>query len=282
MKKILWLASYPKSGNTWFRAFLRNLLGASDPALPPPESGHAAEMSLLEQFVGADLQQLSAEELLAARPKAYELQSCALERPVFVKIHDRVHPVPGGAPLVPAAATKGAVYLVRNPLDVAPSWADHRGCTLEIAARHMSKIDAAMGPKNTDQTQCRQSLSSWGQHVASWIDQDAFPVHVVRYEDMLYEPEPTFAAAVAFCGLPHGMEQVRAAVAASSFDKLQAEEAQGGFRERSPASKRFFRRGKAGAWRDDLSEQLAGEIIEAHAPMMRRLGYLDASGQPVF
>ena len=73
---------------------------------------------------------------------------------------------------------------------------------------------------------------SWSEHVLSWIEQEGFPVHVVRYEDMQGSPLETFTAAARFCGLACDPDSVRRALDHSSFEKLQKQERKSGFRER--------------------------------------------------
>ena len=58
------------------------------------------------------------------------------------------------------------------------------------------------------------------------------------------------------------------------------QEAAGGIRERSEQQKRFFRRGKAAGWKDELSDDQVRRICEAHGEQMERFGYLSADGQP--
>lgn len=76
-------------------------------------------------------------------------------------------------------------------------------------------------------------------------------------------------------GLSADAAAIDAALEACRFERLQAQEAERGFREKAPRAASFFRRGEAGGWRDDLTPDLVAQIVQNHAPMMRRFGYLD-------
>jgi hypothetical protein len=83
---------------------------------------------------------------------------------------------------------------------------------------------------------------------------------------------------VRFCGLPWDAERVRKAVAFSDFSELQRQEQAKGFAERpAAAAGLFFRRGRAGGWRDELPPALVERLVNTHAETMRRFGYLDGA-----
>jgi hypothetical protein len=131
--------------------------------------------------------------------------------------------------------------------------------------------------------QIPQRLLSWSEHVRSWADQTELPVAVFRYEDMLAQPEQTFGEIVQKLDRELDPERLQRAIAFSSFEKLRAKEQADGFGEKlMNASAPFFRQGRAGGWRAELSPQLADKIIATHAETMRRFGYLDENGNPLY
>jgi hypothetical protein len=130
------------------------------------------------------------------------------------------------------------------------------------------------------ETQVRQPLLTWSQHVCSWVDQTVFPVHVMRYEDMHQQPQAAFAAAFGFMGFQDDPDRLSRALEFSNFRVLQEQEQAHGFRERTPKSQSaFFRQGETGGWRKTLTSEQAGEIVSAHAIVMRRFGYLSETGE---
>jgi hypothetical protein len=179
-------------------------------------------------------------------------------------------------PLIPYTASKGALYFIRNPLDVAVSFARHNGSDCDIAISTMADEAFAFCCKlNRLHSQLRQKLLSWSGHVRSWVDNAPFPVCVLRYEDMKTKPLETFQKAVRFAGLPHSLDQIQKAIDFSAFDVVQQQEASEGFQENSTSPSRFFRKGLIGSWREELSENQVQRIVRDHRDVMHRFGYLE-------
>ena len=118
-----------------------------------------------------------------------------------------------------------------------------------------------------------QLLGSWSAHVESWVGERAFPVIVLRYEDMLADPAAAFAPVVEAMGAPVDAAVMAAAVSHASFESLAAQEAASGFEERGASQERFFRAGRAGVWQDALPEAAAARIRADHGEVMARYGY---------
>ncbi len=278
MSGIFWLASYPKSGNTWFRCFLTNLLRDGDEPASINDLEHtpiASARGLFDDSIGIEASDLTAEEIDRLRPELYRHLAETAEEPLFMKIHDAYTLLPDSRPLIPAEATSGAIYLVRNPLDVAVSFAHHSGWDYEatIAKMGLSSLTFC-GKSDRLFNQLRQKLLSWSEHVLSWVDAAPFPLCLLRYEDMKDAPLETFSRAVRFAGLDYSEAQVERALAFSAFDILKEQERSEGFQEKSAAATNFFRKGKVGSWREELSEEQAARIVADHATVMRRFGYL--------
>ena len=200
MGAIVWLASYPKSGNTWLRAFLHNLLRNPD---------EPADINLLDRFALGDsqkawyrevaprpLEDMSIREILSLTPAVHRRMTEAFPDSVFVKTHSRLGAA-HGQPLITMDCTAGAIYIVRNPLDVALSVAHHFGLTADQA------IDALNDPEGgtpADPVNIPQFYGSWSHHVQSWTHSPADTLAVVRYEDLHLSPLPTFGRIARFLG----------------------------------------------------------------------------------
>lgn len=193
--------------------------------------------------------------------------------PVLIKTHNaRVQH--NGYPIIRRELTLGAIYIIRNPLDVVDSVADHWGVDHERAIGMMNDRNLTIGGPKQDLV--TQYLESWSGHVSSWIDQRAFPVHVVCYEDLLHRTEMTFRNVLTFLGWDPERPRIERAIAETDFRRLQQREKESGFGERSQKSTsgRFFRSGKAERWREILTEEQIDRIQTAHHDVMRRFGYL--------
>jgi hypothetical protein len=196
-------------------------------------------------------------------------------------MHDANVVISTGAPLIRPGSCPGVLYILRNPLDVAPSAANHWAESLDSTIERMNTPREAILRENRASDQVRQTLLDWSSHVLSWVDAKGLRVHVVRYEDLLEEPLAHFAAAARFLGLGFDDASLRAAIEASRFEELARQESSSGFRERPRRAQRFFRCGRAGAWREVLNADQVQRIVGMHGPTMRRFGYLDATGLPV-
>lgn len=280
-KRIVWLASYPKSGNTWFRAFLANLLRNSNvPAdINELEGGPiASSRQLFDEATGLSSADLLPDEIEKLRPLVYEYIAQQSEDVVFHKIHDAFTTTSDGKPLVPESATKVVIYFVRNPLDVAVSFAHHSNLGFDVIVKAMNTNEYAFCNKPSKlHMQLTQRLLTWSNHIKSWVDNSNLPIIVIRYEDMKLAPFETFSKAVQFCGLNFNDSQIAEAIAKSDFNELKRQEKEKGFREKSPESESFFRKGKIGSWKEELSAELVEIIIKNHFEMMGRFGYLPES-----
>jgi hypothetical protein len=176
-----------------------------------------------------------------------------------------------------------AVYILRNPLDVAVSYANHMATDLDTAIRRMG--DASHGlclNESRLHIQLRQRLLTWSGHVESWTRQTDIPMHVVRYEDMKLNPMDAFRGIVQFLGIDCPDERIENAVEMSSFSRLKKQEQESGFREKPPNAASFFRKGEMGDWRNHLSAAQRDRLIRDHGRVMREFGYLDENGESVF
>lgn len=281
---IVWLASYPKSGNTWFRIFLANLLRAEDApvGINNLTTLGASSRDLVEEAVGYEISDMTADEIDRLRPAVYQHLADKAAETLFIKVHDAFTFVDAHTPLFPAAASRGAIYLIRNPLDVAVSYAHHANIGFKKTVDIMGRDTTTLSHRHDRlHPQLRQKLLSWSNHVLSWVD-GPLPICLLRYEDMMYDPLATFRRAVRFIGLPHSDQDIQAALARSSFDRLQRQEDEEGFRERIITQGKFFRQGRAGGWSEELDPQEAEDIVKDHHRVMKRFGYIDEEDSIVF
>jgi hypothetical protein len=287
MKNIIWLASYPKSGNTWFRIFLSNLLDEKeDPAdINKITSTHgiASARHIFDEITGIEASDLSHDEADLLRPGLYNIISEEAKKTLFIKVHDAYTFLPDKSPLFPPSATKGVIYVIRNPLDVAVSYANHNGCTLQESIDIMGDEHHGLCTKNRKLVnQLRQKMGSWSQHVISWTNAKEQNAHVVRYEDMQELPLNTFTSAVDFAGLDFARKAIEEAIRNSRFEVLKQQEQEKGFKEKSAKSPSFFRQGKIGSWREHLTPEQVKQIVHDHGAVMQKFGYLTANGEIVY
>jgi hypothetical protein len=276
---IVWLASFPKSGNTWFRILLANLAGGGDRGPSDindleERGGIASSRQEFEAQTLLDSGLLSHEDIDELRPSVYSAIAAEACEQLWVKAHDAYTRNSSGEPLFGHRTALGAVSLVRDPRDVAISLAYHNSTTIDEAIALMNAADGALcrGCKGMA-PQLRQRLTGWGGHVTSWLDQNDVPVLTVRYEDMVCAPAECLAGALGFAGRFVADPDIARAVRHATFEELQRQERQTGFGERISRTAPFFRAGQSGAWRTTLTAAQARAIEQCHGAVMERLGY---------
>ncbi|MGD1016476.1 MAG: sulfotransferase domain-containing protein [Roseiarcus sp.] len=274
---IVWLASYPKSGNTWTRTFLHNLLktmrgeGGDGQDINAMNEFTAWEIALsrFHEVLGRDPREVDRAEIAKARPEVQRRIADEAEGVAFIKTHHALV-LDRGVPVINFAVTSGAVYIVRNPLDVAISYAHHMGADIDTAIAAMAETD--METRVTDKS-VYEVFGSWSQHVMSWAGKPHRAIYVMRYENMLAEPEKSFGGLARHLLLDASRDQLAQAIDLSRFDRLKEQEEKEGFRERPEKAERFFREGRAGQWRERLTGRQIDRIVADHKPVMEKFGY---------
>lgn len=256
------------------RSFLHNLI------LNKPETVHINELAEFtygdsqkywyERANNGPLQGLSPEQVMRLTPKAQRLMTSSKPESVFVKTHNKLA-TNWDVPFITPEETVGAIFIVRNPLDLVISLAHHFGFSLDEAIDFLNDPEAQT-PE--DDHKLAQVYGSWTAHTASWQKFNPQYLHTVRYEDMLFKPTKTFGSIARFLNIPAQKNRINKAIKQSSFKVLQRQEQKDGFVEGSDKAKAFFRSGKAGQWKTTLSEVQVQKIIDVQSHMMDKFGYL--------
>lgn len=291
--RTVWLASYPKSGNTWVRAILTALgrgdhlfaINQLDSGGQPYALGAAPAVLGLDPrwLIGNESEQLRSTLIRAADGgdgADREPAPAGVRHPLLRKTHELYRAVPASwtwpaetAPHpFPADVTRAALLVVRDPRDVACSYAPFFGLDQAGAVEAMSHGQPNAGRPAS--LTGEQPWGSWSLHTRSWLAPEVpFPVHLVRYEDLHVDPVATLGPVLAAIGLPVEEDELRRAVERARWERLQAAEQADGFRELSPDGPAFFRRGRSGGWREELPPDLVAAVEADHGAMMARLGY---------
>jgi hypothetical protein len=273
MGKLVWLASYPKSGNTWLRAFLHNYILQPD---QPHDINALGDLSVSEstaaffnKYDSRPAGTYTTNDVQRMRPLVHADFTGFHPDLVFVKTHNAAlsfHDVP----LCTPAITAGAIVIVRDPRDVALSYSHFSGLPVDDVISFMGNAGAA---NRGTGAQVFEFLSSWSNHTASWIETEKRII--LRYEDLLSTPEKSFGRIIKFLGEDAPPEKLRRAIKFSSFENLSAQEAEQGYTAAGPnAASKFFREGRAGQWQTALAPAQIKRIETDHATIMQKFGYL--------
>jgi hypothetical protein len=274
MGGIIWLASYPKSGNTWTRVFLHNFIWQKNEAQDINAMGKLTSTDNAPQwyrpYIDKPQEQWTHADIAAARPLAHKLIHDTAEGFIFLKTHSALvsHL---GVPLITAQYTAAAIYVVRNPLDVAISYAHHLDASIDEAIETMAEDGRWI---DSHERGVYQIMGSWSENVETWTRSQRPSLLVMRYEDMLAKPTQTFARLVQWLSLPPDPDRLKRALDRSSFSALKQQEQEKGYIERPKNARSFFREGKAGQWRETLSPAQVARLVARHGPQMDRFGYL--------
>jgi len=268
MGKIIWLASYPKSGNTWLRIFLHNYILQPDTPHSINALADLAPTECSRAFFQPHAATLTETETQKLRPKIHRHLTTLSEHLIFLKTHN-ANLAYNGIPLCTPAFTAGAITIIRDPRDVAISYAAYTGKSLDDTITFMNQKAAANAPTPL---QVFELLSTWSAHVTSWTQSKTHLA--IRYEDLIATPQRTFARIINFLGEPPDPARLQRAIDFSAFTTLAAQEQRDGYSAHAPtAPTPFFREGKPNQWRTKLTKAQAQRIESHHGEVMERFGY---------
>jgi Sulfotransferase domain len=237
----VFLVSYPKSGNTWTRFLLANLIHPEEPAT----------------FANID-RLIPAPEILTAR----ELRR--IPRPRIMKSHQYFHP-----------RFPRVICVVRDPRDVAVSQYHYFRKRRRIGDDYPLSdfFKGFLSGRDSD-------YGSWAENVGSWIAtrHNRSDFLLLRYEDMLADTMAALEGMASFIGIQTTSERLRDAVERSSAGEMRKlERLRGADSSSVTRSARqdipFVRAAQAGGWKSNLPQNLAEEMEAAWGPLMRYFGY---------
>lgn len=272
MAKLIFLASYPESGNTWMRLMLSSLI------YPQQElninnikgSSSAADRLLFEKHTGLDASELSSEVLSRMRSAWYESLLLSNEEMIILKTHDAFRNQ-SDDPLFATSLDVKVIYLVRNPLDIVISYSHHSQESVSLTIDKLN--DPSRKLSDWSKPQLPQFLGNWSHHVTSWTQSEA-DLLLVRYEDLRNDIMHVMSKVTAFLKLDADIHAVERVVDETSLDKLRQQEVKHGFNERLHSQSTFFGPGKIGQWKSKLTDTEVGSVIRIHESVMSEIGYL--------
>ncbi len=279
---IIWLASYPKSGNTWVRLFLRSYLSKNKEEFninqKPndnfkinrfPNNKMLKEMQIDSgNFFEIAKNWITVQEKINLNNRLNILKThnamCTIDKSKFTNQDN----------------TLGAVYIVRDPRDVAVSFSHHLGISLTdvvdlmINEEHLiSEKDFVLEKKEAGST----LVSSWSNHYNSWKNYNLRKILIIKYEDLIKKTFEKFYEIVLYLNKLEKIEidvkRIKRSIELTKFRNLQDLEKKYGFEE-TTFSKTFFREGKIGSWKKELDKDLSKKIQKAFEAEMIELGYL--------
>jgi hypothetical protein len=271
----VWFASYPKSGNTWLRCLLEAYrcngnLDINDIRISLSDAAPSAMQGVSPMSL-SDLN-IHAQRLL--RPAALMHLFARQRSPFYVKTHWANLTVPSFSSYIPPQLTDRAIYVVRDPRQVAVSLSMWLGKPIDKIVEVMRSDQWILG---SAPSHSMSVVSSWSAHAASWCTEEKFPVLVLKYEEMMQDAEAALASCIEFLGWKADKRRITRAVKAAELSNLQKAERKTGFAENASKVKgnqqNFFHAGGT-RWQDELGPKWARQIESDHQEVMTQLGYL--------
>lgn len=274
MKPFVFVGSFPKSGSTWVRSFLAAYINGGTVNINnlPTRVAYSDLMpSFYHSLAPVPINTLTHYGVLALRNNVLQhISYFGGEWPIYLKTH-HANVAMNGFQLIPEPVTEKAIYLVRDPRDVAISLSKHNNEDLDQVIENMGNERCILHSKIEHESSLFHLLSSWSYHVDSWM-KSSFTCEAFTYEKLVQGPEDGFKRLLEFLEFEFDKRVFEMALESTKFESLKAQEEKDGFRE--AANGKFFNSGKVGGWKDVLTDDQRAKIEYDHFPVMQKLGYL--------
>jgi hypothetical protein len=273
MNRQIWLASYPRSGNTFLRALLaayRQGVNFNINRLGENSAGeHNEVVWRLVTGLPADVRSFLLEwrhrrqyfDLLRTYENPHRLQT--------IKTHTANVAV-AGIPAFHFKPDDRVIFIVRHPGDVAISLSKYAGLTIDQALANMTDHAACAPPSLQTRAEFR---GSWAAHTESWLNEKSIPVLAIQYRDLVTDAASQLINALTFLDINIDMDKVAFAVNATRFNELCKQEKDLGFDENLNHAEPFFRSGQDGQWKGLLTDQQMFRLAYGNEALMDRLRF---------
>ena len=276
---ITWIASYPKSGNTWMKLFLKSYFSSENKSFSI--NSKTDDFFNVETFpVSKKFNELNIDYKNFANIAKNWINMQSLinlnNKNNYIKTHNAMCSI-NNHDFTDNENTLGAIYIVRDPRDIAVSYSAFLDLKLD------ETIDFMLSPSCFEEdifenVRYKKSImGNWAYHYKSWKNYNAREVIIIKYEDMLNDPKMTFLKVLTFLNkidnIKINKQKMAKAIDQTTFKNLQELEEKEGFDE-NPSNKSFFRKGKEGEWKKILDKDQQQRIEKEFKNEMKELGYL--------
>lgn len=279
---IIWIASYPKSGNTWIRAMLSAYLYSNNGNFSFDLLDNIKEFPKHSEYLnkissGKNLTEIAKEWI----PAQKELNLKYSNSTFFLKTHSAICSI-AGSDFTDTKNTLAAIYIVRDPRNVITSLANHFNLSIEKSLELISdKNKIISNPTNENKNIGLTVLSNWQTHYQSWRDWKSVKVKIIKYEDLIKLPKETFINILnfikEFMKVEINENKINNVIKSTEFDKLKLSEKKYGFKESAAMtnqSKKFFNLGPNNNWEKLLDKDTSNSICKYFKNEMKELGYI--------
>jgi len=277
---IIWIASYPKSGNTWVRSFLSAYYFSKDGVFD------IKNLTRIEDYPNKQFFSQTVKEGEIHNHWEESQKKINKEGKVkFLKTHNSLIKAFGNDFTQPKYSL-GVIYIVRDPRNVITSVKNHNDFSnYEEALKFMQNDNAILNDYKHLKNYAKTTIiNSWRINYQSWIQNNFYRRLTIKYEDMISKPYEVFRDLIVFvntlCRFNEGVNSLKLnnSIETTSFDKLKNIENQGNFSESVYSLKdkrkiKFFFLGPKNDWRKELDKSLIKKMNEYYKEDLNKFGY---------
>ena len=277
---IIWIASYPKSGNTWLRSIITSLLYTTDGIFDFKLIKKIKQFPTRNQFQEFtknfnDINEISKFWLLA------QDKINLTEEIKFFKTHNLNCAVNKNS-FTNKSHTLGTIYVVRDPRNLVNSIKNHYNKSNDEEAKNflISKKILSRVPKDNE-ADIATLLGSWSDHYNFWTKRNS-NLLLIKYEDLILDTKKELERIIIylkkFMTVEINPEKIKNILSTTSFDHLKNLENKGLFNENVYDSKknkiRFFNKGPSNDWTKVLDKKIQDDIEKIFYKEMKELSYI--------
>ncbi len=279
---IIWLASYPKSGNTLVRSLLSSYFFSEDGEFNFEMLKKIDQFPHIKLFnqLGIDLS--NKEEVEKNYIEAQKIINKEKGGVQFWKTHNCFCKFDNKYPFTDLKNTAGVIYIVRDPRNVVLSYAHHYQKSLEDSFNDLKSTSVIKQSKND---QLPVLVGSWNFNYNSWKQLKSLNKYIlIKYEDLISDTEKTFINIINFISklinskIEINEKKLKKVIEATSFEKIQKLEKKSGFSEakikKNGEKINFFNLGPENKWEKNLEPKIKNEIENTFRVEMKEIGYL--------
>ena len=280
---IIWIASYPKSGNTWIRSLISSYLYSKDGNFNFDLLNNIHQFPQKEYFT--DYEDKFSKPISTSKYWLAAQNKINLKRKlIFLKTHNAMMRIDGNV-FTNKINTLACIYIVRDPRNVITSIKNHFDYTYDESYQFMINERNILFHKNSNNFGDINFIGSWSKNYVSWKSINMFPIKIVRYEDLMTNTYSVFREIINFL-IPLAPKLIKfdrsrmlKSIQSTGFEKMSNNEDKLGFDEAVISSKtknkiKFFNLGEKNQWKNFLNDKQETKIRETFYEEMKELNYL--------